>query len=74
MVPPVAAGGFTLTTAEPSQLCFFVFNVEFNNLSQQHSGVAMVLRWSAHIHPRLLYAASYSRRLGGLARRSGEEI
>jgi len=26
-------------------------------LSQQLSGAAVVLRWSAYIHPRLVYAA-----------------
>jgi len=40
-------------------------------ISQQLSGAAMVRRWSAYIHPRLASICGLSRRLGGLARRSG---
>ena len=28
----------------------------YSPVSQQHSGAAVVLRWSAYIHPRLVYA------------------
>jgi len=40
-----------------------------------HSGAAVLLRWSAYIHPRLvyLYMRLSSLHLGGLARRSGEK-
>jgi len=50
-------------------------------LSQQLSGAAVILGWSAYIHPRLIwgvygvkYATLITVIVGGLAHRSGESI
>ena len=69
-------GWMQLFSSLPGGRLLLVFWWRFIVLSQQLSGAAMVRRWSAYIHPRLVWGQVWGscrrRRLKGLARRSCE--